>query len=244
MPCAQFEALEAHCQARHDQGVDSDESTVKDHDDNDNAEEAEDPQGDPALIETRIHEDTINMFKRDLLISQGVAVALYNDQMITTLDIPQDLTNNIIKELCRAIRKPGGDVPGHQISKHSMTHLKLFAFWARHMWRTSRGVNNWTDTTWDDIKTMTNQKTLEDSLLDTKQPDTPTMSLDPQLAAKAFTNMLILLGKIRGVAGHPLSYIPCLNLKGPNNADIDNETKYPPPFGQPGSPYFSIDDEL
>ncbi len=56
--------------------------------------------------------------------------------------------------------------------------------------------------------------------------------------------MLILLGKMQGIAGHPLSYVPRSNLKGPNNADIDNETKDPPPFGQPGSPYFLIDDEL
>ena len=30
----------------------------------------------------------------------------------------------------------------------------------------------------------------------------------------------------------------------PNNADIDDETKDPLPFGQPGSPYFSIDNKL
>jgi hypothetical protein len=109
------------------------------------------------------------------------------------------------------------------------------------MWQILRGVDDWTDTTWDDIKTLTNHKTLEDSLLDTKQPKTPTMTLDPQLAAKAFTNMFFLLGKMREIAGHPLSYVPRSNLKGPNNADIDNETKKPLPFGQPGSPYFSID---
>jgi hypothetical protein len=40
------------------------------------------------------------MFKRVLIFNQGAAEALYNDQMITTLDILQDLTNNIIKERC------------------------------------------------------------------------------------------------------------------------------------------------
>ncbi len=125
-----------------------------------------------------------------------------------------------------------------------MTRLKLFAFWARHMWRTSRGVDDWTDTTWDDIKTLTNHKTLEDNLLDTKQSKTPAMTLDLQLAAKAFTNMLILLGKMWGIAGHPLSYVPRSNLKRPNDANIDNETKDPPPFCQPGSPYFLINNKL
>jgi hypothetical protein len=40
------------------------------------------------------------------------------------------------------------------------------------------------------------------------------------------------------------SYILRPNLKGPNDADIDDETEDPPPFGQPGSPYVSIDNEL
>jgi hypothetical protein len=73
------------------------------------------------------------------------------------------------------------------------------------MWRTSREVDNWADMTRDDIKTLTNQKTLKDNLLDTKQPKTLAMTLDLQMAAKAFTNMLILLSKMRGIAGHPLS---------------------------------------
>ncbi len=58
--------------------------------------------------------------------------------------------------------------------------------------RTSRGVNDWTDTTYDEVKTLTNQKTLEDNLLNTKPPETPTMILNPHLAAKALTDMLIL----------------------------------------------------
>jgi hypothetical protein len=164
--------------------------------------------------------------------------------MIMTLDALCDLTNNIIKELCHAIRKPGGDGPGHQISKLSVTHLKLFAFWARHMWWTSRGVDDWTNMTYDKVKTLMNQKTLEDNLLNTKPPETPAMTLDPHSAAKAFTDMLILLGKMRGIAGHPLSYVLCPNLKGPNNADIDDKTEDPPPFGQLGSPYVLINNEL
>jgi hypothetical protein len=86
MPHAQFEALEAPCQAQHEWGIDSDKLTVNDKDD-DNAEDAGDPQGEPALLKTRIHETTVDMFKRVLLFSQGAAEALYNNQMITTLDI-------------------------------------------------------------------------------------------------------------------------------------------------------------
>ncbi len=81
--------------------------------------------------------------------------------------------------------------------------------------------------TYDKVKTLTTQKTLEDYLLNTKPPETPAMTLDPHLAAKAFIDMLILLGKMRGLAGHPLSYVPRPNLKGPNDVDIDDETEDP-----------------
>ncbi len=133
IPHSQFEALETCCQAQRDWGVDSDESTVKDNDDNDGAEEAEDPQWDPPLVETRICKDTVNMFKRVLLFSQGAAEALYDNQMITTFDVLCDLTNNIIKELCHAIRKPGGDVSGHQISKLFVTLQALFLLGKAHV---------------------------------------------------------------------------------------------------------------
>jgi hypothetical protein len=143
-PRAQYEALERRQQAWRDWGVDSDESTVQDEDEDKDSDN--DPQEDAVPLEAKICQTTVDMFKQVLLFSQGVAEALYDNQMVTTLDVLQDLTSNIIKELCRAIRKPGGDGPGHQISKLSVTCLKLFAFWARHMWRTSRGVDDWTNT--------------------------------------------------------------------------------------------------
>jgi hypothetical protein len=133
MPRAQFEALERCRQARCDRGIDSDEETVQDEDEDD---DEDDLQEEAAPLEARICKTTVDMFKRVLLFSPGAAEALYNDQMIMTLDVLQDLTDDIIKVLCRAIRKPGGDGRGHQISELSVTRLKLFTFWARHMWRT------------------------------------------------------------------------------------------------------------
>jgi hypothetical protein len=61
MPCAQFEALKACCQAWHERGVDSDELIVEDNNDDDDTEEAEDPQGGLALVETRICKDRVNV---------------------------------------------------------------------------------------------------------------------------------------------------------------------------------------
>jgi hypothetical protein len=127
MPRAQLEALERRRQAQREQDIDSNKSTIKDNNDDD-AEDAGDPQGEPACLETRIRKTTMDMFKRVLLFSQGAAEALYDDQMIASLDTLRDLSDNIIKELCCAIRKPGGDVPGHQISKLSVTCLKLLPF--------------------------------------------------------------------------------------------------------------------
>ncbi len=66
-------------------GIDSDKLTLKD-DNNNDAEDAGDPQGEPALLKTRIRKTTVDMFKRVLLFSQGAAETLYNDQMITSLD--------------------------------------------------------------------------------------------------------------------------------------------------------------
>ncbi len=100
------------------------------------------------------------------------------------------------------------------------------------------GSDDWTNVTWTKVKPLTNQNFLEDNLLDTMNPEIPMMTLDPQLAANTFNNTLIQLGKLQGITGIPLAYIVCHILKGSNNADIDNMTKDPSPFGEPGSPYF------
>jgi hypothetical protein len=123
MPHAQFEALEGHQQVRHDRGVNSDELTVRDEEEDKDGNN--DPQEEAPPLKARTRKTTVDTFKQVLLFSQGAAEALYDDQMVTILDVLQDLTNNIIKELCHAIRKPGGDGPGHQISKLSVTRLKF-----------------------------------------------------------------------------------------------------------------------
>jgi hypothetical protein len=84
MPRAQFEALERRRQARRDRGVDSDKETVQDKDED---EDEDDPQEEAAPLEARICKTTVDMFKRVLLFSPGAVEALYDDQMITTLDV-------------------------------------------------------------------------------------------------------------------------------------------------------------
>jgi hypothetical protein len=55
--------------------------------------------------------------------------------------------------------------------------------------------------------------------------------------------MKMHLAKCRGTTGLPLDYVVCPQLKGPYNASEDRPED-PPPFGDPGSPYVTIDAEL
>ncbi len=48
--------------------------------------------------------------------------------MTTTLDVLGDLNDDTITDIAHAIRKPGGDAQGFQISELSMSRLKLFAY--------------------------------------------------------------------------------------------------------------------
>ena len=258
MPRADYEALEARRQARRDRGDDSDDSTVP-NDDDDDDDAIQIGQGDPAdsdpdeeadagaiedTIDAIIRRSTTSMFQRVLMFNQGAAESLYDDQMITTIEILRELDDDTIKDTCRAIKKPGGAATGYQISELSVTRFKLFAFWARHMWRTCRTIDDWTDISWDEVSILKNQKTLEDSLQDRKAPEPPVMTLDLQTAAKAFLEMTTSLSKLRGITGIPLSYVPRFTLKSPNNLAPDDPIRNLPAFGKAGSPYSSVDDEL
>ncbi len=69
----------------------------------------------------------------------------------------------------------------------AQSRLKLLVFWAKHMWRTCRGVDELTDVDYDeDIKPLQDQKGLEDSLDESKEPEPPTMTLTPTSVASCF----------------------------------------------------------
>jgi hypothetical protein len=129
MPCAQYEALEAPCQARCEWGQVSNKDTDLVNDDN-VEEEQEDLNGPPELstVEARVCQVTIVMFQSVLLFSKGAAQALYDNQMIMTLDVHQELNNDTIKDIAHAIRNPRGEAQGFQISELFVSRLKLFAF--------------------------------------------------------------------------------------------------------------------
>ena len=157
MPRAEYNALQRRRQARWDRGQATDEDTIDSVDDEEEEggaeggdEDVENPPPEEP-IELIAQESVVAMFRRTLLFSQGAATALYMDQAVHSLDTLRDIDDSMIKEMCRAIRKPGEGAVGYSISKLSVSRLKLLSFWAKHMWRTSRGVDDWTETTWDDI---------------------------------------------------------------------------------------------
>jgi hypothetical protein len=83
MPCAEYEALEAHCQAQCEGGIPSYEKT--DHGNNDNVEDVQEDLDDPAEL------DIIEARQSVLLFCKGAAQALYDDQMIMTLNVLKSL---------------------------------------------------------------------------------------------------------------------------------------------------------
>jgi hypothetical protein len=239
IPREVFEADEARRRARCARGDDSDASTVGDNDDevnrdnhghivqvgqgnNDLEDKEENEEMIEEMIEAAVRHSMTSMLRRVLVFSNRAADSLYDNQMITNFDTLRELDDDTIKETCRAIKKPGGAAMGYQISELSATCFKLFAFWARHMWRTCRSINDWTDITWDEVSILKNQKTLEDNPQDQKSPETPVMTPDPQTATKAFLEMVVLLGKMLGITGIPLAYVVRFIPKSPNNLNYDD----------------------
>jgi hypothetical protein len=181
----------------------------------------------------------IAMYVRDLGFKEGAATALYDDQQITDLNSLRELDDPTIKELCRQIGKEG-----HPVSMISQNCLKLLVFWAKHMWRTLRGVDDLSKVDYDqDIKHLQAQKAFEDSLDNSKEPNAPKITLTPATAAASFTQMKMHLAKCRGTTRLPLKYVVHPQLKGPHDAPEDGPED-PPPFGNLNSPYVMIDAEL
>ena len=155
MPRADYEALVAKRRARRERGVGSDEETVVgDKTDPEEDQSSVEETTKETTIEAVLRQSTVDMFRRVLMFSDGAATSLHDDQMITTFDVLRELDDDTVKDICRAIKKPGGAATGYQISELSVTRFKLFAFWARHMWRTCRMIDDWTDVTWDEVSIL------------------------------------------------------------------------------------------
>jgi hypothetical protein len=87
-----WEADKARRRARRDRGVDSDVSTVGDESEaSGRVNDPENPENKETLgetIEEVLRQTTTAMFRqRVLMFTDGAATSLYDDQMITTLDV-------------------------------------------------------------------------------------------------------------------------------------------------------------
>ncbi len=161
MPREQFYALERRRNARWERGQDPDAETDKDPEDNDD----EDPPDVPAVdvnVEDEVRLRTIETLACLLSISQGAATALYDDQNIVELPSLRPLKDSYVKDICQAIIKPARDRQGYPFPVLSQARLRLLAFWARHLQRTSREPDDWLETEWAEVKALESQKELKD----------------------------------------------------------------------------------
>jgi hypothetical protein len=97
---------------------------------------------------------------------------------------------------------------------------------------------------WNNIRHLSDQKTLEYNAKDGKDPPVPEMTLEQTNAAACFSQMCQYLRKLRSkMMGLPLDYVVQVALKGPFDYP-DAKEPDPSPFGDLNSPYVSVDDEL
>jgi hypothetical protein len=136
-------------QARQPDPDDSSEAPSAPEDDNDDDNAAGNPpdqqDGDFAPdgldnLDAIIRRDMIAMYVHVLGFKEGAATTLHDNQQITNIDHLCELDDPTIKELCRQIGKEG-----HPVSMLSQDRLKLLVFWAKHMRRTSGGVDDLSD---------------------------------------------------------------------------------------------------
>jgi hypothetical protein len=247
MPRAAFEALERRRDELWAQGLDPYDPVnlanglANDEEDEDESEDDEPSETTP---EEALRMKTIATFRSLLSIDQGAAYALYDDQAIRDLDSLRDLDDKMIDAVCLAIIKPGRDMTGHPFPILSQARLKLTAFWARHLRRTSRELDDWLEVEWAQVKALAPQKDLEDNYKDSKAPPTPELTLDQATAAANFAHMRNYLRKCRSLtSGLPLDHVIRVKLRGPYD-EPNTEEADPPPFGDPLSPYVSFDDEM
>ena len=175
------EEVEAARQPDPDDSSEALSAPEDDEDDDDAANNPPDQQDEDYVpvglnnLDAIIRRDMIAMYVRVLGFKEGAATALYDNQQITDNDHLCELDDPTIRELCRQIGKEG-----HPVSMLLQNRLKLLVFWAKHMRRTSRGIDDLSEVDYDkDIKHLQAQKTFEDGLDDSKEPDAPKMTLTP-----------------------------------------------------------------
>jgi hypothetical protein len=167
------------------------------------------------------------------------AQALYDEQTLTDTVTLSKLTDKQVDTIYEAVRKRGGAGSSDPIPVLAVERLKLAVFYLKLAVRTSRDVPDWDEVNRDNIESIIDQREMEEDYLSSKDPGPtiPVMSLDVQSAPTCFDKVRIALSAMRGSTGIPLHYVIRLLLIPPN-------PKENAPFGDPDSPFGSIDEEL
>ena len=150
----------------------------------------------------------IAFFKKVLRVSDFVATALYDQQLLTDAATIAEFGNSEVDSVCQTLRRDS-KLP---IAELSIARLKLLTFWVRHQQRTGRAIGGPTRhlvrVELADLDLLKEQKRLEDGwAANNKEPEYTAIALDLASAAKAFEKVKTLLTRIRGVLGVPLVYV-------------------------------------
>ena len=165
--------------------------------------------------------------------------ALYVEQTLTDTKILNKLTNKQIDAIYEAVRKRIGAGKGDPNPVLAVERLKLAVFCLKLAVRTSRIVPEWYEVKRCHIEAITDQKTMEEDYLSSKDPGPKIkpMSLDVHSAPTCFDKIRVILSAMRGCTGIPLSYVIRLRLSPQRSVDEE-------PLGNANSPFGSIDEEL
>jgi hypothetical protein len=150
----------------------------------------------------------IAFFKKVLRVSDFVATALYDQQLLTDAATIAEFGNSEVDSVCQTLRRDS-KLP---IAELSIARLKLLTFWARHQQRTGRVIGgparHLVRVELAELDLLKEQKRLEDGwAANNKEPEYTAIALDLASAAKAFEKVKTILTRIRGVLGVLLVYV-------------------------------------
>lgn len=188
-------------------------------------------------VTEEVIEAMLNIFEK-LGFSPEACRALVEDQQINSPDVLLEMNDDGVSDLCKVVRKPGGEGEGHQVAEISLQRLQLLVFYTKHLARTQQGFDL-DNTSVKDINRLKEQKKLEkDWLKQNPEHKLEPMQLDAQRAAKCFDQATTILRRIRGVTGVPLSYVVRHRLV--PDEDDGGDT----PMGSRNSRFTSYDEEM
>jgi hypothetical protein len=166
--------------------------------------------------------------------SVPAAQALVDEQGMNELEEIRLLTDDEVENLCKVIRRPGGTIPnpaggnnppipapGVQVSLRAEGHLKLLAFYLRHMERVSRHVDAATIT----LATIRTVRELREFESTYKDPSGDAPTLNAKDWPKTMEAIEEHLRSILGERKIPLAYVVRKNEDIP--AEADPPTRYP-----------------